>query len=138
VRLATGASVSAVARIERTIGAIDAITGSIAAAIEQQGAATAEIARNMTETAGAANTMTTRTAEVSAEASDTGRRAADVRGDATGLTEAMEELRHLVIRVVRTSMTEIDLGADKPGHSEASVRSVADGLNLGRTARFGG
>ena len=41
-----------------TIGEIDAIAGSIAAAVEQQGAATAEIARNVTETAAAANEMT--------------------------------------------------------------------------------
>ena len=51
VRDATGASVAAVARIEQTIGEINAIAGSIAAAVEQQGAATAEIARNVAETA---------------------------------------------------------------------------------------
>jgi len=53
VRSATNASVSAVTRIEQTISEINTIAGSIAAAVEQQGAATAEIARNVTETAGA-------------------------------------------------------------------------------------
>jgi methyl-accepting chemotaxis protein len=61
VRNATGASVAAVARIEQTIGSINAISGSIAAAVEQQGAATAEIARNVAETAAAAQMMTGRT-----------------------------------------------------------------------------
>ncbi len=84
------------------------IASSIAAAVEQQGVATAEIARNVTETASAANQMMERTNEVSAEASDTGRHAADVRENVTGLNDAMEELRHSVIRVVRTSTTEVD------------------------------
>jgi methyl-accepting chemotaxis protein len=113
VRSATAASVAAVARIEQTITEINAIAGSIAAAVEQQGAATAEISRNVTETAGAANAMTTRTTEVSAEASETGRHAAEVRDHATGLNEAMEELRHALIRAVRTSTAEVDRRAHK-------------------------
>jgi len=108
VRTATGASVAAVARIEATIAEVNTIAGSIAAAVEQQGAATAEIARNVTETAGAADEMTTRTTEVSAEASETGRQAVEVRENATGLSNAMEDLRHTVIRTVRTSTTEVD------------------------------
>ena len=52
--------------------------------------------------------MTTRTAEVSVEASETGRQAAEVRENAAGLSNAMEELRHSVIRVVRTSTPEVD------------------------------
>jgi methyl-accepting chemotaxis protein len=100
--------VAAVGRIERTITEMNAIAGSIAAAVEQQGAATAEIARNVTETASAANEMTARTTEVSGEALDTGRRAADVRQNVGGLNEAIEELRHSVIRVVRTSTVEVD------------------------------
>jgi methyl-accepting chemotaxis protein len=103
VRSATSASVEAVVRIEQTITAIDTIAGSIATAVEQQGSATAEIARNMVDTARAAAVMTTRTVDVSAEASDTGRRAAEVRDEATGLNKAMEEMRHFMVRVVRTS-----------------------------------
>jgi methyl-accepting chemotaxis protein len=113
VRAATEASVAAVGRIEATITEVNAIAGSIAAAVEQQGAATSEIARNVTETATAANEMTTRTHEVSAEASETGRQAADVRANAIGLSNAMEELRHSVIRVLRTSTTEVDRRADR-------------------------
>ena len=108
VRGATGASIAAVARIEQTISQIDAIAGSIAAAIEQQSAATAEIARNVSETAAAANDMTNHVAKVSVEAEQTGRRAADVCKDAAGLNAAVGELRHSVIRVVRTSTTELD------------------------------
>ena len=108
VRAATGASVAAVTRIERTITEVNEIAGSIAAAVEQQGAATAEIARNVSETASAANEMTARTAEVSSEAGETGRQASEVRGNATGLADAMEELRHSVNHAVRTSTNEVD------------------------------
>jgi methyl-accepting chemotaxis protein len=98
VREATAASVTAVGRIEHTISEIDAISGSIAAAVEEQGAATA----------GAANVMTSRIAEVSSEADQTGRHAADVHDDIGSLDTAVDELRHSVIRVVRTSTVEID------------------------------
>lgn len=108
VRSATGVSVAAVVRIEKTIGEINAIAGSIAAAVEEQAAATAEIARNVAETASAANEMTSRTAEVSAEAEQTGRHAAEVGENAVALNAAIGELRHSVIRVVRTSTTEVD------------------------------
>jgi methyl-accepting chemotaxis protein len=108
VRNATGVSVAAVARIEQTIGEINAIAGSIAAAVEEQGAATAEIARNVAETASAANEMTDRTTEVSSEAEQTGRHAVEVRENASALNAAVGELRHSVIRVVRTSTSEAD------------------------------
>jgi methyl-accepting chemotaxis protein len=108
VRSATGVSVAAVVRIEQTIGEINAIAGSIAAAVDEQAAATAEIARSVAETASAANEMTSRTAEVSAEAEQTGRHAAEVGENAVALNAAVGELRHSVIRVVRTSTTVVD------------------------------
>jgi methyl-accepting chemotaxis protein len=108
VRSATGASVTAVTRIERTIIEINDIAGSIASAVEQQGAATAEIARNVTETASAANEMTLRTREVVTEARETGGHAGEVRENATGLNDAIEELHQSMIQVLRASTTEVD------------------------------
>ena len=52
--------------------------------------------------------MTGHATEVSAEAEQTGKHAADVCKDAAGLNTAVGELRHAVIRVVRTSTTEMD------------------------------
>ena len=108
VRAATGESMAAVARIERTIEEVNAIAGSIAAAVEQQGAATAEIARNVTETASAANEMAKRTNDVSIEAEKTGRHAVEVRDNAAALDAGMKDLKQAVVRVVRTSTTEVD------------------------------
>jgi ABC-type transporter Mla subunit MlaD len=108
VRVATDASVQAVGQIEQTIGEVNAIASSIAAAVEEQSAATAEISRNVTQTATAANEMTARITEVSAEAEQTGRHAAEVHETINAMHKAVDELRHSVIRVVRTSTTEVD------------------------------
>ncbi|WP_158258226.1 methyl-accepting chemotaxis protein [Rhodopila globiformis] len=127
VRKATSASVVAVGRIEQTITEVNQIAASIAAAVEQQGAATAEIARNVSETASAAGEMTARTTEVSTEAGDTGRHADDVRDNATGLVGAMDDLRHTVIRVVRTSTTEVDRRADRRYQIDAACQVTING-----------
>jgi methyl-accepting chemotaxis protein len=108
VRSATGASVAAVARIDATIVEISAIASSIAVSVNQQDAATAEIARNVAETANAAQEMTSRTNDVSSEAAGTSRHAVDLRDNTVGLGQAVEELRHSVIEVVRTSTAEVD------------------------------
>ena len=108
VRAATGASVAAVGRIEQTIGEINVISGVIAAAVEEQGAATAEIARNVVETAAAADAVTSRIVEVSAEAEQTGRHAEAVHNNTAGLVIAVGDLRQTVIRIVRSSTTEVD------------------------------
>jgi methyl-accepting chemotaxis protein len=145
VRDATGASVTAVSRIEQTISEINAIAGSVAAAVEQQSAATAEIARSVAETASAAHEMTNRTKEVSAEAEQTGKRSAEVSENATALDAAVEGLRHSVIRVIRTSTSEVnrrqslrhqvDLPCHltSPGQARSAARVVdisADGARI--------
>jgi methyl-accepting chemotaxis protein len=108
VRTATSASVEAVARIEHTIGEVNSIATSIAAAVEEQGAATAEIARNVTETASAANLMTRRIDEVSGEAQQTRQHAAAVHDNTANLHRQVDDLRHSVIRVVRAAAPEAD------------------------------
>ena len=96
------------ARIDQAIVEINAIAGSIAAAVKRQEAATAEIARNVVETAEAANEITGRTSDASREAADTGRHAVDLRDSMSVLDHAVEELRHSVIKVVRISTAEVD------------------------------
>jgi methyl-accepting chemotaxis protein len=108
VRTATDASAAAVSHIEQTISEIDTIAGSIAASVEQQGAATAEIARNVTETASAANAVTDRINEVSSEAGKTGHHAAEVHDNASTLGAAVHDLQRMVVHVVRTSITDVD------------------------------
>jgi methyl-accepting chemotaxis protein len=127
VRSATGISVAAVARIEQTIGAINEIATSISAAVEEQAAATAEIARNVAETASAANVMTARTSEVSAEAVRTGEQAAEVHQDTAGLAAAVDDLRRSVIKVVRTSTSEVNRRAIERFEVDLPCRISASG-----------
>jgi methyl-accepting chemotaxis protein len=108
VRDATTAAVAAVARIEQTIAAIDAISSTVASAVEKQAAATMGIGFNVMETQSAANEVGDRIQEVSAEAEQTEQFAASVRENASALELAVAELRHAVIHVVRTSTTEVD------------------------------
>jgi len=108
VRAATGASVAAVARIEQDINEVNAIAGSIAAAVEQQGASTAEIARSVAGTAEAANQVTSRITDVSSEATGAKTLATEVRDNIMALSQAVEELRHSVIRAVRSSTDDVD------------------------------
>ncbi|MGE0225115.1 MAG: methyl-accepting chemotaxis protein [Acetobacteraceae bacterium] len=108
VRAATTAAVVAVRRIETTIGEVNAIAGSIAAAVEEQGAATAEIARNVTETATAAEAMTTLNTEVASDAQEARQHAEQVLDSIKRLDGTVEELKHGVIRIVRTSTAEVD------------------------------
>jgi uncharacterized protein YoxC len=104
VRAATNDTMAAVTRIEQTITQVDAIAGSIAAAVHEQGAATAEIARNMNESAAAATEMTSRITDVAEEAVETGRHAVDVRQNTVALHRAVEELRSSVVRSIREAI----------------------------------
>jgi methyl-accepting chemotaxis protein len=106
VKTATTASATALRSIEETISQIDVIAGSIAAAVEQQGAATSEIARNVAQTAQAANEMTNRISEISAESEHNDRQAAQVNENAASLAAVVGGLKRSVVQVVRTSTTE--------------------------------
>jgi methyl-accepting chemotaxis protein len=104
----TSQTVAAVQEIGQTIEEMDHISSTIAAAIEEQGAATQEISRNVLQAADAAREVSSRITEVSAEAGNTGERAGTVRGTVTEVSQSVTELRSTLVRVVRTSMTEVD------------------------------
>ena len=90
------------------VGEIDAISGSIATAIEEQGAATAEIARNVAETAASANAMSAGAAAVAAEAVRSTANAGDVLDNVDRLEGSVLELRRSILRVVRASTDDTD------------------------------
>ena len=108
IQEATGTAVAAVEEIGGTIGEIDQISGAIAAAMEEQAAATQEISRNVVETSNAAQEVSTRIAMVSEDAAQTGGQADHVRQGSGEVASSVEELRRVLIRVVRTSTAEAD------------------------------
>jgi len=87
VQGSTQAAVQAIARVETTIGRINEISASIAAAMEEQGAATGEIARSVQEAARG-------TAEVSSHISGLGQVVEETSTISVDLLGASERLGH--------------------------------------------
>jgi methyl-accepting chemotaxis protein len=78
IQTATGDSVSAIAAISDTIGRLNAISGMIAAAVEEQSAATREISGNVAQAAAGTNEVTSSIVSVNTAARDTGEAASQV------------------------------------------------------------
>ncbi len=104
----TGAAVTAVSGIGGTIGRIDEVASSIAAAMEEQSAATQEISRNVIETSSAAQEVAKLIAEVSMDAAEAGQQAGGVRSASFQVAESISDLRQVLVRLVRTSTEETD------------------------------
>ncbi len=108
IRGGTEAAVAAVAGIGRTIGEIADVTVSVAAAVEEQAAVTQEISRNVSGSSQAAAQVSERIGAVSAEAQQTGGIAAALQQEAREVTGGVDELRRVLVQVVRTSTREAD------------------------------
>ena len=108
VQGATAEAVASVTEITRAIKDVESVSTSVAGAIRQQDAATAEIARNVAETSSAAMEVAESIAHVSGEASATGERAAQVNGISEDVARSIDDLRGVIIRVVRTATKEVD------------------------------
>ncbi len=108
IQSTTAGAVQAVGDIAGAIRNIEGLSGMIAAAIEEQGAATHEIARNVAQTSDAAREVATRIASVSDEANATGARATEVSSLSTGVSDSIDTLRTVLIRVVRTATKDVD------------------------------
>lgn len=108
IQAITQRSVDAMRSMVERIGAIDEISTSVATAVEEQQAATQEIARNVSETASAARDVASNIELVSAEARSNLDVAASVQAASVHVKEAIENLKQVVVRVVRTSAPEVD------------------------------
>jgi methyl-accepting chemotaxis protein len=127
VRSATDETVSAVAQIEAAITEMDQIATAIAAAVEQQGAATEEIARGVSKTSEAAREVATRVASVSAEAVQSSAQAGDVHQHLEDLTKSMVALRHVLVRIARTSTEEVNRRHEPRIVLELAARMTLEG-----------
>jgi methyl-accepting chemotaxis protein len=108
VQAATTRAVDVVKQIGVSIRGVETMSSAVAAAIEEQTATTAEIARSVTETSVAAQEVAKRIASVSQEA-EISRTKADEVNDVSGLVATgIDQLRQILVRVVRTSTDEVD------------------------------
>ena len=90
---ATDASVTAIREIGKTIGTISEISATIAAAVEEQGAATKEIARNMQEAARLSTQVASNVTDVNKGAGETGSASTQVLASAQSLSKESGQLR---------------------------------------------
>jgi len=93
IQSATRDSVQAIQKISQTIGQIDSIGSTIAAAIEEQGAATQEISRNVDEAAQGTGQVSASIDNVTAAAAETGQAAEQIRSSSRELSEQSDVLR---------------------------------------------
>jgi methyl-accepting chemotaxis protein len=93
IQSSTGSSVAAIAAIGTTIGRVNEIANSIAAAVEEQGAATQEIARNVQEAARGTSEVSANISGVAQAASKTGTSAGEVLDAAKQLSHQADTLR---------------------------------------------
>jgi methyl-accepting chemotaxis protein len=96
IQSTTGSSVAAIAAIGQTINRVNEIANSIAAAVEEQGAATQEIARNVQEAARGTSEVSSNVAGVAEAAKKTGTGAGQVLDAAQHLSQQAETLRGAV------------------------------------------
>ncbi len=94
--------VTAIGGITTRIREISAVASSIAAAVEEQGAATQEIVRNVTEAASGTDAVTRIMGGVAATAEETGAAAAQVLSAASELSRQSEDLRGEVSHFLAT------------------------------------
>ena len=100
VQSATNSSVASIRSISDTIQTMSSISGSIAAAVEEQTAATREIARNVQQAARGTSDVTENIGSVSEAATKTGAAANQVLGAAERLSEQSDKLREELQRFV--------------------------------------
>jgi len=136
VRAATDETVRAVGQIESAITEINQIATAIAAAVEQQGAATEEISRSVAKTSEAAREVAARVASVSAEAVQSGDQATEVRNHLGELANRVVDLKHIVVRIVRTSTDEVNrrgetrVAIDLPARMSMAGSAVVHAVHL--------
>ncbi|GEP02531.1 methyl-accepting chemotaxis protein [Methylobacterium oxalidis] len=96
IQAASGSAAAAIRQIGRTIVSVNEISGTIAETIVEQTAATHEIARNVGEAARGTRDVSGNIARVSASASETGSAAAQVLGSAQDLSAQSLQLKQQV------------------------------------------
>jgi methyl-accepting chemotaxis protein len=118
---ATRRSIEAIGGIERTIREIGDISGAIAAAVTQQGAATQEIARSVEIAA-------KRTVDTSTEIGRVGEAAAGTRTSAAALKNVADDLGAVASRIrtqIGTFFDRLDAGSPKHATPHESMSKAA-------------
>ena len=102
IQTATQDSVSAIKEIGDTIARMSEISSTIAAAVEEQGAATQEISRNIQHAAQGTSDVSANIGEVQRGAGETGAASAQVHSAAQSLSQESNRLKSEVARFLES------------------------------------
>jgi methyl-accepting chemotaxis protein len=102
IQSATADSVEAIQQIARTIGRVSEISSTIAAAVQEQGAATGEISRSVQQAAQGTAQVAANIVDVNHGASETGTASAQVLSSARSLSSESSRLKLEVDKFVAT------------------------------------
>ena len=108
IQEATRESVTSISAIGDVIRSVESVSSQIASAIEKQNTVTLEISRTVEESTQAAREVASQIVNVSNEAIETGRRAAEIRDGSAEIASKVDGLRETLVRVVRTSTADVD------------------------------
>ncbi len=117
----TKAAVDAIASISGVIHQINEISGTIAAAMEEQNATTNEMSRNVSEASNSSGEITSNIAGVAQAAESTSRGAAETQNAAQLLVDMSAQLR----RLVEQFRISADHSGQGPGGGESARRLAA-------------
>ena len=119
-----GRVTAAIGDVVQHIHGVEEVAGSVAAAVEEQDAATGEISRNVQQSAQAAGEVTERIGAVAGEAATTGKQAEMVETLLEAMAEQVEELGHVLTKVVRTATPDVDRRANPRFAVQARVKLI--------------
>ena len=108
IAMATDQAVAGIGGIANSIGEMERTSTAIAAAVEDQAAATREIVQAVLRTSDAARAVSARIGEVTTASGDVGSRAVQARSGTGEARAAVEELRRVLVQIVRTATPEVD------------------------------
>ena len=108
IQQATQESVVSISAIGEVIRNVEANASGIAAAVERQNAVTLEISQTVEESSIASREVAAQIVNVSNEAVETGKRAAEIRDGAAEIARKIDGLHVTLVRVVRTSTADAD------------------------------
>jgi methyl-accepting chemotaxis protein len=132
---ATQASVASIICIGEVIRNVESVSSIIANAIEEQNTVTVEISRTVEETSLAAREVATQIVSVSNEAVETGRRASEIRDGSAEIASKVELLRATLVRVIRTSTTDVDRRVSSRVDIHRPATLKLQGKSVGVTVR---
>jgi methyl-accepting chemotaxis protein len=119
----TDAAVETVRRIAESVARIDRLAANLDAAMSRQDSATREIARSIAEATQATREAARSMTEVTTDARDAGSRATRSREETASLATEAETLKQQVVRIVRTSVSEVNRRGEarSPANGRGSI-----------------